>query len=473
MTGSSCAAASGSSGQDAQSPAKAVIVEVANLAKGFTTPEGRKVSVLADINLTVSEGEIVVLLGQSGCGKSTLLRCVAGLIEPDSGAVRYRDAPISGPNPGTTMVFQSFALLPWMTVRANIDLALEARAVPAAERIARTREAIERVGLKGFESAYPRELSGGMCQRVDFARALVVRPDLLLMDEPFSALDVLTAETLRSDLLDLWVQRDSPTKAILMVTHNMEEAVEMADRIVMLSPHAGRQHDPVTNELPRPRDRSSSQFRALVDFLYATLTGRPEMQAFAEAMARPEEASPAELPLPRVTADGLAGLVAIVAGHGGRADLPDLATRLSLEVDGLLPLAEAAELLGFIQVGDADLAATPTGAQWADADPRTARKIFGDQAARRAPLVRCIVHALSDSPHGRVNEAFFLDLLEHDFSKDTARVQLDTAIDWGRYGQLYRYHAPDREIALATRRPAGSDRQPLEQRSRSAASPRR
>jgi len=437
-------------GRDVESKKK-VIIEVAHLCKSFMTPERNQVPVLQDVNLTVTEGEIVVLLGQSGCGKSTLLRCVAGLIAPDSGSVRYRGEPITGPNPGTTMVFQSFALLPWMTVRANIELALEARSVPLAERTERVQQAMERIGMKGFESAYPRELSGGMCQRVDFARALVVRPDLLLMDEPFSALDVLTAETLRSDLLEMWTNTEFPTKAILMVTHNMEEAVEMADRIVLLSPHAGRQHDSVTNELPRPRDRHESQFRALVDFLYSTLTGQPEAQGYGKTL-RPEQASPGELPLPRVTADAVASLLAIIDARGGRVDLPDLASRLNLEVDGLLPLTEAAELLGFAKVGDADVTLTPLGTQWARANDRTARKIFAQQAGNRAPLVRTIVAALHDAPHGTLKKNFFLDLLQHDFSKDGARSQLDTAIDWGRYGQLYRYHATGGEIVLTVRR---------------------
>ena len=211
----------------------AVIIEVDDLFKHFTTPAGKQVPVLQGINLTLSEGEIVTLLGQSGCGKSTLLRCVAGLIAPSQGVVRYRGTPLNGANPGVTMVFQTFALLPWLTVRANVELGLEARAVPPARRHERAQQAIERIGLKGFEAAYPRELSGGMCQRVDLARALVVEPDALLMDEPFSALDVLTGANLRSDLLDLWATKDFPTKAILMVTHDARVA-SLADRVINL-----------------------------------------------------------------------------------------------------------------------------------------------------------------------------------------------------------------------------------------------
>ncbi len=434
---------------DSPAPAAgAVILEVDDLSKHFTTPEGKQVPVLSHITLTLREGEIVALLGQSGCGKSTLLRCVAGLIAPSQGTVRYRGTSLNGANPGVTMVFQSFALLPWLTVRANVELGLEARDVPPAKRHEKAQQAIDRIGLKGFESAYPRELSGGMCQRVDFARALVVEPDALLMDEPFSALDVLTGANLRGDLLDLWASADFPTKAILMVTHNIEEAVQMADRIILLSPNAGKPRDPIINNLPRPRDRRSSQFQALTDFLYGVMTGHPETEASGRAMARPEAASPAELPLPHASAGGLDGMLRILSARGGRADLPELATRVSLEINDLVPLTDAAQLLGFADVDNADIELTPVGTQWVQADPATDQKIFAQQARGRAPLVRTIVRALEDANGHKLSEDFFLDLLEHDFTRDNARAQLDTAINWGRYGQLYSYDARDGQFSL-------------------------
>ncbi len=435
-------------GRPAPAPG-AVVIEVEDLSRDFTTPAGKQVPVLRGINLTLSEGEIVVLLGQSGCGKSTLLRCIGGLIAPSRGTVRYRGKPLNGANPGVTMVFQSFALLPWLNVSANVQVGLEARAVPPARRQQQAQQAIDRIGLTGFESAYPRELSGGMCQRVDFARALVVEPDALLMDEPFSALDVLTGANLRADLLELWASPDFPTKAILMVTHNIEEAVQMADRIIMLSPNAGQLHDPIINDLPRPRDRRSSQFQALVDFLYGIMTGHPETSAAARAMADPQAASPAELPLPHASVGGLDGMLRIVSARGGRADLPEVAGRLSLEVSDLIPLTDAAQLLGFAEVDGADIKITPAGKQWAEADPAADKKIFAEQARDRAPLVRTIIRALSDAPDGKLSQDFFLDLLGHDFTHQQARAQLDTAIEWGRYGELYTYHAHGHQLVLA------------------------
>ena len=426
----------------------AVIIEVDNLSKEFVMPAGKQVPVLRGINLTLREGEIVVLVGQSGCGKSTLLRCIGGLIAPSQGTVRYRGAPLNGANPGVTMVFQNFALLPWLNVAANVQVGLEARAVPPAKRRQQAQQALDRIGLTGFESAFPRELSGGMCQRVDFARALVVEPDVLLMDEPFSALDVLTGANLRADLLDLWASTEFPTKAILMVTHNIEEAVQMADRIIMLTPHAGQPHDPMTVDLPRPRDRRSSQFRALVDFLYDVMTGYPETGSAGAAMANPQAASPAELPLPRTSMGGLDGMLRILSVRGGRGDLPELAGRLSLEVDDLIPLTDAAQLLGFAEVDNADIKLTAIGMQWAQASPSGDKKIFARQARDRAPLVRAIVRALSDAPGGKLSEDFFLDLLGHHFTPQQARAQLDTAIEWGRYGELYTYHAPDGQLLL-------------------------
>src|SRR5271170_7706455 len=265
---------SGSGSDPGPEPAGDVIFEVNHVSKSFTTPAGQPLPVLDDVSLRLHEGEIVALLGKSGSGKSTLLRCIAGLIAPTTGTVSYRGTPINGANPGVSMVFQSFALLPWLTVQANTELGLQARAVPLAERQKRALDMIDLIGLDGFEQAYPKELSGGMRQRVGFARALVVQPDALLMDEPFSALDVLTAENLRTELLNLWGGKDFPTKAILIVTHNIEEAVQMADRIFVLASNPGRLRAEIADDLPRPRDRRTPDFEALVDRIYGIMTGR-------------------------------------------------------------------------------------------------------------------------------------------------------------------------------------------------------
>jgi NitT/TauT family transport system ATP-binding protein len=434
-----------------------VIVSVDRVTKKFATPDGGELAVLDGVSLDLREGEIVALLGRSGSGKSTLLRCIAGLIAPTTGTVSYRGHPLNGANPGVSMVFQTFALLPWLTVQANVEMGLEALGVPAAERRRRALDAIDLIGLDGFESAYPKELSGGMRQRVGFARALVVRPDALLMDEPFSALDVLTSENLRSELLKLWARNsgsdegDFPTKAILIVTHNIEEAVQMADRIFVLSSNPGRLRAEIVNDLPRPRDRRSPEFESFVDRLYQIMTGRAAAVGDHPAPGgdeQPELVSPIEVPLPYASVGGLAGLLEILDAQGGRADLPELAHQLTFEVDDLLPLTDAAEMLGFADVEEGDLQITDLGREWSEADILTSKSIFASAASERAPLVRAILRGLESSKDGGLNERFFLDLLGRGFTADEARAQLDTAIGWGRYGELFDYDSLTGELTL-------------------------
>jgi NitT/TauT family transport system ATP-binding protein len=426
-----------------------VIVSVSHCSKRFTNPDGKPLAVLEDINLDLHEGEIVALLGKSGSGKSTLLRCIAGLIAPTEGTVSYRGTPLNGANPGVAMVFQTFALLPWLTVQANTEVGLEARAVAPEERHRLAEQMIDLIGLDGFEQAYPKELSGGMRQRVGFARALVVEPDALLMDEPFSALDVLTAENLRTELLNLWGGKDFPTKAILIVTHNIEEAALMADRILVLSSNPGRFKAEIVDDLPRPRDRRSPDFEALVDRIYGIMTERTDAEGARIApVAEPGVATPIEVPLPATSVGGLAGLLEILAARGGEADLPALAQLLTFEVDDLLPIVDAAELLGFATVADADLHLTPAGATWVQASILDSKRLFADAALERAPLVRAIVRALEATKDGTLSDRFFTDLLARGFSEDDARAQLDTAINWGRYGELYEYDADDGQLMM-------------------------
>jgi NitT/TauT family transport system ATP-binding protein len=431
-----------------------VIVDISHVTKTFALPDGKDLPVLDDINLQVREGEIIALLGRSGSGKSTLLRCIAGLIAPTAGEVSYRGRRLNGANPGVAMVFQTFALLPWLTVQANVEMGLEAQGVGPEERRQRALDAIDVIGLDGFESAYPKELSGGMRQRVGFARALVVRPDALLMDEPFSALDVLTSENLRSELLDLWAgerEAEFPTKAIVLVTHNIEEAVQMADRIFVLSSNPGRLRAEIPNLLARPRDRRAPEFEALVDHLYGVMTGRepePGGKPAQTQASRIERASPIDLPLPHASIAGMAGLLEILDKLGGREDLPDLANLLTFEVDDLLPLTDAVELLGLATVTDADLIITDVGREWSAADILTSKSIFAEAARTRAPLVRAIVRALETTKDGTLNERFFLDLLGRGFSEEE-RAQLDTAIDWGRYGELFDFEADSGELRIS------------------------
>jgi NitT/TauT family transport system ATP-binding protein len=435
------------------------LISVSALRKTFATRDGGELPVLDGIDLDVQEGEIVCLLGKSGSGKSTLLRCVAGLVQPSEGDVTYRGKPLVGTNPGAALVFQTFALLPWLTVQQNVELGLEAKGMAPAERAEQAIRAIDRIGLDGFESAYPKELSGGMRQRVGFARALVVEPDLLMMDEPFSALDVLTAENLRTELLELWQAGDFPTKAILMVTHNIEEAVLCADRVIVLGTNPGRLKAEITVDLERPRDRRQPAFEALVDQIYGIMTERPEPAPAQLAPAAGGEKPAPDLSsvmLPHASVDGLSGLLEIIQAAGGRENLPDLASSLSLEVDDLLPLVDAAVLLDFVTVRDNEIGLTESGVRFAGADIQASKDMFHQAALAHVPLVRLIRVALKRSEDGGLPEGFFTDLLHRYYSTDEAQAQLDTAIDWGRYAELYEYDASRRELTLDAGGPSGA-----------------
>jgi NitT/TauT family transport system ATP-binding protein len=421
------------------------LISVKDLTKTFPTRDGGELPVLEGINLDIRRGEIVALLGKSGSGKSTLLRCIAGLIFPTTGSVAYNGRPLKGVNPGTSLVFQTFALLPWLTVQQNVELGLEAQGVDPAERARRALEAIDLIGLDGFESAFPKELSGGMRQRVGFARALVVQPDLLLMDEPFSALDVLTAENLRTELLELWQANEFPADAILIVTHNIEEAVTFADRVIVLGTNPGRIKAELGCLIPRPRDRRSEQFAALVDEIYGIMTDRaPEIPAAAET----EEAGVQQVMLPHATVDGIAGLAELVVAGGEDADLGDLASVVGFEIDDLFPIVDALTILGFAHVENGHVKLTDTGQQFAAADIQASKEIFRTAALEHVPLVRRIHRALQHASDGSLREGFFLDLLHNHYSADESRAQLETAIDWARYAELFEYDAARGELML-------------------------
>ncbi|MEU7044191.1 nitrate/sulfonate/bicarbonate ABC transporter ATP-binding protein [Streptomyces varsoviensis] len=425
-----------------------VLLAADGLTKSYAGADG-ELPVLAGIDLDIRAGEIVALLGKSGSGKSTLLRCLAGLIPASSGAVTYRGKRLTGANPGTAMVFQTFALLPWLTVQQNVELGLEARGVAPAARAEAAVQAIDLIGLDGFESAYPKELSGGMRQRVGFARALVVEPDVLMMDEPFSALDVLTAENLRGELMELWESGQFPTRAVVLVTHNIEEAVLMADRIVVLGSRPGTIRETFEVGLDRPRDRQSAAFEDLIDRVYRTMTGRAKESRIpgrTEAVET-EKRTAANTPLPTASVDGLSGLAELVAHRGGRFDLPDLADDLGLEIDDVLPLVDALELLGLATVSEDDLLLTERGTTFAGADVQQSKKIFAE-AAQDVPLVRLITTSLRQNPEGSLRAGFFRDLLAHHYTSEQVAQQLETATDWGRYAELYSFDADPQEYRL-------------------------
>ncbi len=438
-------------GVNATADQAAPIIEVRALEKFYAQPDGRRIQVIVPIDLAIYPGKIVALLGPSGCGKSTLLRMLTGLAQPSAGQVLWHGQPLDGRLPNVAIVFQSFALFPWLTVLENVEAALEARGVSAIERRKRALKILDAVGLDGFETAYPKELSGGMKQRVGFARALVVEPEVLFMDEPFSALDVLTAETLRGELLELWLERKVPTRAIFLVTHNIEEAVELADRVIVLGQNPARVRADFDVGLAQPRDRKAERFVELVDHIYKILT-QPAIEhggpAEGKAAAAPGGA-PARYPmLPHARPGGIAGLLEILEDRGGRDDLHRLAGELVMEVDDLLPIVEAGRMLGFLGVQEGDVEIMPEGRAFARADILARKVVFREAALARVPLLRQIEHALRAKADRALPDDFFYDVLEEHFSEEEARRQLETALHWGRYAELFDYDSASGRLIL-------------------------
>ena len=426
----------------------ATLLDVRDVRRSFPKPGGDDLLVLDGVNLSLREGEIVGLLGRSGSGKSTLLRLIAGLAKPQGGTLTYLGQTIDGPASGIAMVFQSFALFPWLSVLENVQLGLEALHIPEKEARTRALAAIDLIGLDGYESAYPRELSGGMRQRVGFARALVVHPNILLMDEPFSALDVLTAETLRTDLLDLWVEGRMPIKSILMVTHNIEEAVLMSDRIIVLSSNPGRIAAEITVTLQHPRNRLDPEFRQLVDKIYALMTKRPEPAAPGREGTFPGLGT--AMALPQVSTNTLAGMLEEVAAdpYHGRADLPALADSLQMEIDELFPVAETLQLLRFAELEEGDIKLTPAGARFADLETDARKKLFGDHLLAYLPLAARIKAVLEERPSHTARATRFLEELEDHMSEEYAERTLKSVITWGRYGEVFAYDETSETLSL-------------------------
>jgi NitT/TauT family transport system ATP-binding protein len=432
---------------DQQTALDTPLVSVRNVRQAYHKEASADLIVLDDVDLTLHAGEIVGLLGRSGSGKSTLLRIVSGLLKPTSGDVSWRGVPLTGPAAGVAMVFQSFALFPWLTVQENVEIGLEAQGVKRAEREERTEAAIDLIGLGGYDTAYPKELSGGMRQRVGLARALVVHPDLLLMDEPFSALDVLTAETLRTDLIDLWMEKKLPVKSILIVTHNIEEAVLMCDRILVFSSNPGRVAHELKVPFAHPRNRFDPAFRQMVDDIYGIMTRRktPEVHTAPAAPATGFTA-----PLHPVSTNLMSGLMETLNNppYDGRADLPALAAALQYEADELLPLGETLSLLGFAQLEEGDLILTDTGRKFAEADTDDRKNIFADQLRAHVPLVAAIRAVIDQRSNHRAAAVRFRDELEDHMSPEYAEETLRTVIAWGRYAEIFEYDEEAQQFSL-------------------------
>jgi len=426
------------------------LITAEQISKHFPLPDGKgEFTVLSDVSLSVKSGEVVALLGRSGSGKSTLLRIMAGLIPPSQGQVLSNGKPLRGANTDVAMVFQSFALLPWLTVQENVELGLEARGVKREERRQRALKAIDIVGLDGFESAYPKELSGGMKQRVGFARAFVLEPQVLFMDEPFSALDVLTSENLRGEIDDLWNAKAFPSKSILIVTHNIEEAVFLADRVVILGSNPGVIRGEVVIDLPRPHDRSSPRFASFVDYIYTVMTN-PEIEVTGKVVAKTAPAavlSPYAKALPHARVGGISGLLELIVDQG-TIDIPRLSERLQLAVDDLLPILDAAVLLGFAEVSQGDVQIKEIGRDFATTTILRSKDLFRQQALAHVPVLNSIVETLRGKRSGSMRADFFLDLWDEHFPHPEAERQFATAVDWGRYAELFEYDASENRLYL-------------------------
>jgi NitT/TauT family transport system ATP-binding protein len=437
------------------------IIEAVGIEKSYPQPDGTRIQVVGQTNLLIEPGKIITLLGPSGCGKSTLLRMLTGLSQPSSGMLAWHGKPLDGQMPNVAIVFQSFALFPWLTVLENVEAPLEARGVPAVERRKRALRTLDTVGLDGFETAYPKELSGGMKQRVGFARALVVEPEVLFMDEPFSALDVLTAENLRGELLELWLNKKMPTSAIFIVTHNIEEAVMLADRVMVLGRNPARIRSDFNIRLKHPRDRKSARFIELVDYIYKVMTepdvehSLPDAETTAEIIvpaggltkeALKKQQAPVRTTkyqmLPHARVGGIAGLIEFLQDRGGHEDLFRLAEELVMDVEDLLPIVEACVVLGFAWLKEGDVQISPQGTAFAEADIQQRKVLFRQAALEHVTILKQIDKILQRKSDHSIADEFFHDILDEHFAEDEVKRQFETAMNWGLYAEIFDY---DRE----------------------------
>jgi NitT/TauT family transport system ATP-binding protein len=428
---------------DKVTTATRALCEVRGVSHDFSLPNGKPLRVLENINLVVRPEEVVALLGPSGCGKSTILRIIAGLIRPTRGEVYYRGEPLHGLNPGVAIVFQGFALFPWMTVTENIETVLRAAGRPAPQIGAQVEKVVRMVGLTGFEDAYPRELSGGMKQRVGMARALSVDPEVLLMDEPFSQVDALTAESLRAEVLDIWAGPARNPSAILMVSHDIKEVAYMADRIVLLSANPGRVSTVVENKLPRPRDYRSPGFTALVDQLHDIITGHEMPDVPAPAAGAP----PLYEPLPEVGAGEVIGLLEYLDARGGRSDIFHIAEDTHREFGLLIAVAKAAEMLDLVDTPKHQVVLTPEGKAFVRAEPPEQKGMWRRQLLKLR-LFKEIYDLLQRQEGHTIDKDFVLELIVMRMPYENYEKVFNTLVRWARYGDLFSYNEDSDEVVL-------------------------
>jgi NitT/TauT family transport system ATP-binding protein len=420
--------------EPSQSPdlARDALVELRHVDKEFPQGGGPALRVLSDISLGVRPNEVVALLGPSGCGKSTILRILAGLATATRGEVTYHGAALSGLNPGVGFVFQSFALFPWMTVTQNVEAALETKGLPREEIAERAARAIKTVGLAGFEEAYPRELSGGMKQRVGMARAFSIDPELLFMDEPFSQVDALTAESLRAEVLDIWAAKDKNPSSIVMVSHDIKEVAYMADRIVVLDANPGRVRTVVENALPRPRDYRSPGLLRLVDQLHDIITGM-ELPDVA-----PPSGAAAFEPIPHVGPNEILGLLEYLDARGGQEDVFRIASDTDKEFGKLFAVVNAAELLDLVDTPKRMVILSYDGTQIVKASPDARKTLFRAQI-RRLGLFREVEAAIARSKDHHVDRDFVLELIALNMPNEDYEAMFDTFVGWARFADLFSY----------------------------------
>ncbi|HET7152407.1 MAG TPA: nitrate/sulfonate/bicarbonate ABC transporter ATP-binding protein [Candidatus Kapabacteria bacterium] len=422
------------------------IVEVRDITKSFTLPSGKELTILEKITLDIREGEILAVLGPSGCGKSTIMRIITGLLLPTSGTVRIYGEPLTGINKSTAIVFQNFALYPWLSVYDNIAIGLQSLNVPPAEIKERVTKAIDTVGLEGFEEAYPKELSGGMKQRVGFARAIVVDPALLCLDEPFSALDVLTAENLTQEVLNLWVDHKTNVKSMFFVTHNIEEAVFLANRIIVLGANPGHIRYTVSNDLPYPRTPRSPEFEKLVEHIHSIITNAilpDETPSEISVAAR----APRIEALPYVQIGEVIGLLELLHDEGGSADVFDIAEKTGKEFGITLAVVKAAELLDFVDTPKQQVVFTELGKKFIASDVNDRKKIVNQQL-RAMRIFLILTGMLQNSPEYTLEEDVLLEELALLLPNENPEQLLNTAIQWGRFAELIGYNADTHNVYL-------------------------
>ncbi len=430
----------------AERPRTTDLCEVRGVSHQFPQPNGTPLRVLEDVSLAVRPNEVIALLGPSGCGKSTILRIIAGLIKPTHGEVFYHGDPLPGLNPGVAIVFQSFALYPWMTVQENIRTVLRAEGVAGPAVGERAERAIRMVGLSGFEDAYPRELSGGMKQRVGMARGLSVDPEILLMDEPFSHVDALTAESLRAEILDIWGARKQRLSSILLVSHDIKEVAYMADRIVILAANPGRVRTIVENKQPRPRDYRSPQLLSLVDYLHEIIT-HSEMPD-PPAPGGPQPPPRVYEPLPAALPSEVAGLLEYLDARGGKEDVYRIAGDTNREFGHVINVVKAAEMMDLVDTPKRMVVLEPDGKAFVTASPQDRQAVWR-QHLLELRLFKDVYEAIKRAPHDEIDKDFVLELIVMNMPQENSERMFQTFLHWSRFGDLFEYDDATEKLSLA------------------------